>query len=295
MQPVNARPRVTSNQPTKRIIVVKNSEKDKKPCPQDISYVSNNEYTRPVAITPPISYTEQTTLSQVRPVVYLQETQTVPYRPTFLSPDRVFTTSSSVPVSSANLDTSSIPLNTAQYYFVSERFQSPQPPVPVSSANQFKTIVGSLIDTQRMSYTEHGSRSTYYVRILRVTYTKCSEINALPPPLHLNCKTIIPYQVAHAAFSEEYEDMRTVKERLTRWVVLTGARVLSAETAAMRLRTGKEARHGIETTYTYNRSEINEHWIYVFRLYLDGYYADPPAHLMPQPPTPVYDDCCVIL
>ncbi|XP_023230106.1 uncharacterized protein LOC111630261 isoform X2 [Centruroides sculpturatus] len=139
MQPVNARPRVTSNQPTKRIIVVKNSEKDKIPCPQDISHVSNNEYTRPIAITPPISYTEQTTLSQVRPVVYLQET--VPYRPTFLSPDRVFTTSSSVPVSSANLDTSSIPLNTAQYYFVSERFQSPQPSVPVSSANQGISLI----------------------------------------------------------------------------------------------------------------------------------------------------------
>ncbi|XP_067141162.1 uncharacterized protein [Centruroides vittatus] len=160
---------------------------------------------------------------------------------------------------------------------------------------ELKVKYDGAVDTQRMSYTEHGGRNTYYVRILRVTYTKCSELNALPPPLHLNCKTIVPYQVTVGALSEEYEGLTMVKERLKRWVELTGARVLSAETAAMRLRTGGEARHGIETTFTYNRSELNERWIYVFRLYLDGYYADPPAHLMPQPPTPVYDDCCVIL
>lgn len=160
---------------------------------------------------------------------------------------------------------------------------------------ELKMKHGYSIDSKRMSYTEHGGRNTYYVRILRVAYVKCVETTAIPPPLHLTCKTIIPYQTVSGIYSSQYESLSQVKLRLQKWIELTGARILSVETAAMRLRTGGEAIHGVEASFTYNRSERNEYWIFVFRLYLDGYYRDPPPGLLPAPPNITVDDCCIIL
>ncbi|XP_067141148.1 uncharacterized protein [Centruroides vittatus] len=164
---------------------------------------------------------------------------------------------------------------------------------------EIKMKGGAVVDTQRMSYTEHGGKSTYYVRVLRVTYTKPAEslimeASIRTPVLHLTCKTFIPYQLNTSMFIPEFESLTQTKERMKIWVQLTGARMLSAETVAMRLLTGGEATSGIEASFTYNPANMNEYWIYIIRLYLDGYYKEPEPHLLPPPP-PVVNKTCAIL
>lgn len=164
---------------------------------------------------------------------------------------------------------------------------------------EIKMKGGAVVDPQRMSYTEHGGRATYYVRVLRLTYTKppdsiITEATVSTPILHLTCKTFIPYQLSTSMFVPEFESLTQTKDRMKIWVQLTGARVLSAETVAMRLLTGGETRSGIEASFTYNPANMNEYWIYVIRLYLDGYYKEPEPHLLPPPPPVVTKGCAII-
>ena len=78
--------------------------------------------------------------------------------------------------------------------------------------------------------------------------------------------------------------------------VVTGVRVLSAETVPVRIYTGNQ-NSDPERTYTYNAGNRSEHYLYVMRLYLDGMYSEPPANVLP--PLPVVQqsdsDCCAIL
>lgn len=74
-----------------------------------------------------------------------------------------------------------------------------------------------------------------------------------------------------------------------------GARVLSAETAALRIMTGGEAKYGTEASFTYNQAEKDEYWIFVIRLYLNGVYKEPPQEMLPPLPEIENQNCCVIL
>ena len=147
-------------------------------------------------------------------------------------------------------------------------------------------------DTQRTYYTEHANRRTNYAKFLRIAYVhSASGVQAPSPPLQLSYKCFSPYPLGSWG---TYETMSQTLQRMSAWMAATGARVLSAETCAMRLMTGGERHNGAESTYTYNRGERNEVYIYVIRTYLDGYYREPdPSQLPPVPEMP--DDCCTIL
>lgn len=148
------------------------------------------------------------------------------------------------------------------------------------------------IDPQKMSYTEGECVPTIFVRILRVCYTKCLEKLHSPSSLQLACKTIIPYKIV-AGIESDYETLSQVKERLQKWIRLTGATILSAETSLIRLKPGVTEEQGVEVSRTYSSTGGMETWIFVFRLYLNGDYIEPPTDMLPPPPTPV-DDCCTI-
>lgn len=171
---------------------------------------------------------------------------------------------------------------------------------------EVKMKSGYVVDTQRMSYTEHGGRTTCYVRVLRVTYVKTNENvdnNGAAtynnpqdaPPLQLNCKTFVPLQLTRGFFVPEFETLSKTKERIEAWIKATGARVLSCETQPMRLYTGGEAYQGAESSFTYNISNRNEYWIFVIRVFLDGFYHEPPTEMLPAEPMVQAQDCCVIV
>ncbi|XP_054709337.1 uncharacterized protein LOC129219042 [Uloborus diversus] len=157
---------------------------------------------------------------------------------------------------------------------------------------------GDDVDTQKMHYTEHGSRSTFYIRIVRVAYTKIvQDVNISkkqPSSLtQLTCKTFVPEQLSTGLFVPEFENLTKTKQRISAWVKATGALVVSAETAAVRVSTGGEAKHGPEASFTFNETEKDEYWIFVIRLYLNGQYNDPPSNLLP-PLTEIDESCCVL-
>ncbi|KAL1421551.1 hypothetical protein MTO96_022990 [Rhipicephalus appendiculatus] len=153
---------------------------------------------------------------------------------------------------------------------------------------EIKLKSGTMVDTQRMSYTEHAERTTFFVRVLRVAYSKepIPVEGGLPPspPLALHCKTFMPLQLTRGIFVPEFESLSATKKRVEAWIRATGARVLSCETVAMRLFTGGEAHAGIESSFTYNNGNRSEYWIFVLRVYLDGTYQEPPQEVMPPPP-----------
>lgn len=76
-----------------------------------------------------------------------------------------------------------------------------------------------------MDYTEHGSKATFYLRILRVAYTKPPanyHLKAENLLTQLTCKTIVPVQLTTGVFVPEYETLGETKERVTAWVSATG-------------------------------------------------------------------------
>lgn len=148
------------------------------------------------------------------------------------------------------------------------------------------------VDPQNMSYTESEFFPTIFVKILRVSYIKYFETIANPPSLLLTCKTIIPYRLKNELDSE-YEDLLQVKERIKKWIQLTEARILSVETSVIRLKVGEADEHGIEVSRTCSSTGVDENWIYVFRLYLDGHYVEPSSHMLP-PPLVQNEDFCII-
>lgn len=163
---------------------------------------------------------------------------------------------------------------------------------------EIKMKSGYIIDTQRMMYTEHGKRRTYYVRILRLAYTKSlpNTVGYMPsnvPVLNLTCKTFVPVQVMNRIFQvSEFENLSMTKQRIVAWVKATGARVVSAETCAVRLFGGDCAGH--DSSFTYTTGEHGEHWIFIIRLYLDGFYSEPPEELLPPMPTQNNESCLVM-
>lgn len=164
---------------------------------------------------------------------------------------------------------------------------------------EIKLKSGTMVDTQRMSYTEHAERTTFYVRVLRVAYSKepAPLEGGLPPspPLSLHCKTFMPLQLTRGIFVPEFESLSATKKRIEAWIRATGARVLSCETVAMRLFTGGEAHAGIESSFTYNNGNRSEYWVFVLRVYLDGAYQEPPQEVMPPPPEVRDVGCCTVL
>ncbi|UYV80869.1 ZC3H11A [Cordylochernes scorpioides] len=151
-------------------------------------------------------------------------------------------------------------------------------------------IKDGVADSRKMSYTEHCMRNTHYLRILRIAFTQpslqWSHELVSPPRLLLSCKTFFP--------SLGQDSMGCMASHVRAWVKAAKARVLSVETAAMRLYTGGEEALGPEASYTYNFYTQSEHWVFVIRVYMDGCYEDP-FICVPPPILPEESNCCAIL
>ncbi|XP_023239026.1 uncharacterized protein LOC111637686 isoform X2 [Centruroides sculpturatus] len=147
------------------------------------------------------------------------------------------------------------------------------------------------IDTQTFCHRVNKYKKNDYIKILRVVFIKLPEVANVSSPLRLTCKTIYPYRLRKGAFVYKYEKLTAVKERLQKWLQLTGARVFNIETSAIRIKLG-ECRNEINTNITFHRTCFKAGWIYVFRLYLEGNYEEPSEDLMP--PIPVVHNCCTI-
>lgn len=78
-----------------------------------------------------------------------------------------------------------------------------------------------------MDYTENGSMNRYYIRILRVAYTKAlgnpySVCANVLPIRELTCRIFQPLQVTSEKYIPDYEDLVATKERVSAWVKATG-------------------------------------------------------------------------
>ncbi|XP_064487178.1 uncharacterized protein LOC135399271 isoform X2 [Ornithodoros turicata] len=159
---------------------------------------------------------------------------------------------------------------------------------------EIKLHSGNDVDTQQLSYSERSNAITRYIRVLRVAYTKPLEgYFAEVPRLNLQCKTFVPVQLVRGSRTD-FETLAETKMRVEAWVRITGARVLSCETPAMRLSWGKHFLDKLDSGSTVNHGKRAEDWIFVIRLHIDGFYQDPPAGEMPPIP-PLQEECCGIL
>ena len=86
---------------------------------------------------------------------------------------------------------------------------------------------GDRLDTQRSMYYELGKGYTYYVRILRLSYTQ--SMNREPSvrvgtPVTLSYRTFMPYQVTcGGTFSEpDFEPQTETQKRAMAWLSATG-------------------------------------------------------------------------
>lgn len=163
---------------------------------------------------------------------------------------------------------------------------------------ELKLRGGYVIDTKRMSYTEHSRATTNYIRILRIAYVQLPQsANLTAPSLQLSCKTFVPYQASSGVL--EFESLTQTRRRVENWCKEVKARVISCETSAMRLKTGGEAELGVEASFTYNIGQYDEYWVNVIRLYLDGVFVEPECERSYitkslQAPTIQEEHCCVI-
>jgi len=160
---------------------------------------------------------------------------------------------------------------------------------------------GSSLDTMRSSYYHRGKGVTCFIRIMRVCYTR-SLSGAPPAPLpYLSYRTFMPHCLSMGGvFSlPKFTNQSSAVEIANAWLRATGAKVISAETVAVRVRSGGQ--HGDpEVTMTYDSGERNEVILFVVRVFLDGVYRDPPPSALPQAPVNAVaatseQDCCTIL
>ncbi|GIY05873.1 hypothetical protein CDAR_261091 [Caerostris darwini] len=148
--------------------------------------------------------------------------------------------------------------------------------------------------TQKMDFTEHGNRGTFYVKVLRVAYTR--DLSNSPTHMtRLTCRTFVPLPLTRSVFLPKYESLSQTKERVSAWVKATGVEVLSAQTSALRLWGVGGVSSVIEGSFTYNRAERDEYWIFVIRLFINGNYHEPPPEMLPPVPDVEDTKCCVIL
>ncbi|KAG8202005.1 hypothetical protein JTE90_010376 [Oedothorax gibbosus] len=159
---------------------------------------------------------------------------------------------------------------------------------------EMKINRGLDVDTHKMSYMESGNLRTYYLRILRVAFTKPRMYNGeLFPVQYLTCKTFSPPPLTRGILVPEFETLQQTKTRVQAWVKATGVQVISAETTAIRMYTGGEAKLGAEASFTYNVAEKSEYFIFIIRLYINGYYSEPPPDMLPPIPE-VEQNCCIV-
>ncbi|KAH7985606.1 hypothetical protein HPB52_025526 [Rhipicephalus sanguineus] len=157
---------------------------------------------------------------------------------------------------------------------------------------EIKLKSGTMVDTQRMSYTEHAEAD----------HLLCASVEGgLQQGAPLHCKTFMPLQLTRGIFVPEFESLSAGLGHQAPSLLSISKRplfvpvMLSCETVAMRLFTGGEAHAGIESSFTYNNGNRSEYWIFVLRVYLDGSYQEPPQEVMPPPPEVRDVGCCAIL
>lgn len=133
---------------------------------------------------------------------------------------------------------------------------------------------------ERCHYKEHGGRSTNFLNIVRAYFVVERGERAYPalpqPETRLSYRTFRPIPIA-AMNSDacKFEDMRSLMERVNRWLQTTGAKVFSVETVVVQAANPL----GSETTCMLKKdgtSQLGRYFFHV-RLYLNGDYDETPA------------------
>ncbi|KAK2193363.1 hypothetical protein NP493_15g08002 [Ridgeia piscesae] len=160
----------------------------------------------------------------------------------------------------------------------------------------YSTWSSTVLDTQRTLFSELSESTTCYVRILRVCYVSGTSPTRQPITA-LACKTFVPCQLtqqgmfAQPTFETQSETMR----RALVWLQATGAKVISAETVP--LRRGPSLQFDPDATLHVKGTTIGQELL-VLRIFLDGYYSEPPSEVLPPVPMiapAVNDGCCTLL
>ncbi|XP_074650457.1 uncharacterized protein LOC141905489 [Tubulanus polymorphus] len=158
-------------------------------------------------------------------------------------------------------------------------------------------------------YTMAGAEmsDTYFLRVAYVRPIHDILMNAVVP--YVTFKTFVPSYIRFDfSTGAVFETMDEVMYRARVWINATGAKILFAETAGP-----------VEEKVAYEKttdSRLSPHRsptcsggsdrksIYYVLLYLDGYYPEPPPHVLPPLPSNVpepnemveeEDDCCIIM
>ena len=84
-------------------------------------------------------------------------------------------------------------------------------------------FVGGQLDTQRSMFREAGGYRTYYLRIVRVSYTTAAGSGVTSRPV-LTYRTFSPVQLSHAGMTSvgHFETTSETMKRALSWIAATG-------------------------------------------------------------------------
>ncbi|KAK2192381.1 hypothetical protein NP493_30g00029 [Ridgeia piscesae] len=176
-----------------------------------------------------------------------------------------------------------------------------QPAIHVASVQSvdykiYSSWSSTTLDTQCTVFQERGESMTCYVRILRVCYVT-SMFQSRLPLTALACKAFIPCQLTEQGMlvPPTFESQSETMRRALAWLQATGARVISSETVP--LKKGINFQFDPNNCLTVN-SKAAQQELFVLRVYLDGYYTEPPPEVLPPAPVvgpPASLGCCTVL
>lgn len=143
-------------------------------------------------------------------------------------------------------------------------------------------IKKNVSSEERCSFTERGQCTTNFLNIIRAYFVIQHNAASSAPEAdnRLTYRTFSPMQVTYATSNApaQYEDVRTLLERINHWLQLTGAKLFSIETIPVRLLSGAHNPLGPEATFVPNRESGSAVGKFLFhiRIYLTGDYTEPP-------------------
>jgi hypothetical protein len=173
--------------------------------------------------------------------------------------------------------------------------------------HMFSKSPGSQFDakTKKTIVKETDTGDIRLLKFVRLYYEDYLHLDGSFQPeyrqIFLNYKTFCPEKIRRETKTTPpvYEFARDAWNRASAWLKVTGVKVIGAERVIVKaFPSGKCVYGDHEESFLSHRPDWNEFHLYAIRVYINGVYTEPPAHLLPPLPSmPTLEESkdCVIL